>query len=86
MAVRGKTDNGKSDSSIRGQPENLHNPLCYLFPFLKKRHTTVPSKQHAINYSQDSQDPTQVHVLHISSHFALITFIHVNHCVSIPGR
>lgn len=55
MAVRGKTDNGKSDSSIRGQPENLHNPLCYLFPFLKKRHATVPSKQHAINYSQDSR-------------------------------
>lgn len=54
IEVRGKTDNGKSDSSKRGQTENLHNLLCCLFPFLRKGHTTPHSRQHAIKYSQDS--------------------------------
>lgn len=80
IEARGKTGKGKSNSSVCAQPKSLHNPLCYLFPFLRKGHTHLIQnsiQQNKLLPGSKINSPTQVHVLQVS-HCALTTSLHDN--------
>ena len=80
IEARGKTGKGKSNSSVCAQPKSLHNPLCYLFPFLRKGHTYLIQnsiQRNKLLPGSQINSPTQVHVLQVS-HCAFTTSLHDN--------